>query len=488
MPMSNFFKALLLLLLPSALFAQTGPQKITLHDELRQLYDISLLPAFRSNTQEMEETSYDRTGGNDDGDSGAWSFVKRNEDSSLVLLDVDGPGVINRFATPTPSTDTLDIFIDDLSKPALSICYRDLFSGKVFPFVAPLCGNSLGGYYCYFPILFQSHCRIVSRGHRLRYHQVQYRLFAKETPVSAFVPELSPNEKDDLTMLQQGWASSSMGLAGRRRSKTASLAPGETRVLASWNKGGRIEGIELDTAGAGDCRLRIFWDDGQQPAIDCRVTDFFGYALGRPAMESLLVGTRGATNYVYFPMPFSKRARIELVNESMTASYKINAAIWTDRRPLLAGSEGYFRTYSRSDTLRREDLYHVLLDANGRGHYVGTILLGQGLIKGKTLFWEGDDSLSVDGAFRMHGTGTEDYFNGGWYALKGRWDTARSLPLYGCLGYSKEQSWSGGYRLMLSDKIPFDHSLYQAIEHGQTAVTGVPAYYRSIAFYYTDRP
>jgi hypothetical protein len=82
----------------------------------------------------------------------------------------------------------------------------------------------------------------------------------------------------------------------------------------------------------------------------------------------------------------------------------------------------------------------------------------------------------------MHGTGTEDYFNGGWYALKGRWDTARSLPLYGCLGYSMSQGWSGGYRLMLSDKVPFEKGIYQAIEHGQTAVTGVPVYYQARAY------
>ena len=53
-----------------------------------------------------------------------------------------------------------------------------------------------------------------------------------------------------------------------------------------------------------------------------------------------------------------------------------------------------------------------------------------------TLFFEGDDSTYVDNKMRLHGTGSEDYYNGGWYALLDRWDRGNSLPLHGCLDYS----------------------------------------------------
>ena len=52
-------------------------------------------------------SSYDRTGGNDDGFSGTHSFVRKDGDY-LVLADLKGPGVIYRFATPTPSVDMLE--------------------------------------------------------------------------------------------------------------------------------------------------------------------------------------------------------------------------------------------------------------------------------------------------------------------------------------------------------------------------------------------
>jgi hypothetical protein len=41
-------------------------------------------------------SSYDRTGGNDDGFSGLYSFV-RKDDEGLILAEIDGPGAIYRI-------------------------------------------------------------------------------------------------------------------------------------------------------------------------------------------------------------------------------------------------------------------------------------------------------------------------------------------------------------------------------------------------------
>jgi hypothetical protein len=104
-----------------------------------------------------------------------------------------------------------------------------------------------------------------------------------------------------------------------------------------------------------------------------------------------------------------------------------------------------------------------------------------------TLFFEGDDSTSVDGTFRMHGTGSEDYFNGGWYAMLDRWDGKMSLPLHGALDYSLPFCRTGGYRLFLSDRISFEKSFYHSIEHGPVG-NAFPADYTSVALYYCDSP
>lgn len=85
----------------------------------------------------------------------------------------------------------------------------------------------------------------------------------------------------------------------------------------------------------------------------------------------------------------------------------------------------------------------------------------------------------------MHGTGSEDYFNGGWYALLDCWDAAMSLPLSGSLEYSIPLSRTGGYRYFITDKIPFNKSFLQTIEHGPEHNVW-PSDYTSVSYFYSD--
>ena len=102
-----------------------------------------------------------------------------------------------------------------------------------------------------------------------------------------------------------------------------------------------------------------------------------------------------------------------------------------------------------------------------------------------TIFFEGDDSTVIDGEMRLHGTGSEDHFNGGWYALKDRWDAAFSLPMHGALDYSLLFSRTGAYRFYFNDKLTFNKSFYHTIEHGPEG-NQYPVVYTSVAFYYSD--
>ena len=103
--------------------------------------------------------------------------------------------------------------------------------------------------------------------------------------------------------------------------------------------------------------------------------------------------------------------------------------------------------------------------SKGKGHYVGTIHLAGPSLEDDTLF-EGDDSTYVDGKARMHGTGSEDYYNGGWYALLDRWDR-ESVCYPGSLDYSLPMNRTGAYRLFLTDK-SLSKEFYHGIEHGET--------------------
>src|SRR6185295_3542203 len=119
--------------------------------------------------------------------------------------DVKGSGLINRIWTPTPTNDSLDFYIDDTLSPAFTICYRDLFSGAVYPFMAPLCANQLGGYYCYLPIPFSESCKIVFRGKTTRFHQIGYRLYPGTMAINKFKLPLSLEEQQGLEKIKSIW-------------------------------------------------------------------------------------------------------------------------------------------------------------------------------------------------------------------------------------------------------------------------------------------
>jgi len=196
-------------------------------------------------------------------------------------------------------------------------------------------------------------------------------------------------------------------------------------------------------------------------------------------------------NYCYFPMPYDNSASIELIFRNDEGSpdpeRKINATIWYSTEKRNPDKEGKFYAFWHKNSRTTPGVSHLLADIKGRGQYVGTILQAQGLKAGMTLFFEGDDSTSVDGTFRMHGTGSEDYFNGGWYAMLDRWDGRMSLPLHGSLDYSLPFCRTGGYRLFISDRISFERSFYHSIEHGPVG-NAFPTDYTSVALYYCDSP
>jgi len=474
----------------------------SLVEELRALYDIASLPEYLDSTYCAQVSSYDTTGNNNDGFNGTYSFVKRNEDSSLVIFDQKGSGVINRIWTPTPTQDSLDFFIDDDSHPAFSIKYDDLFSGKKFPFVAPLCGNQLGGFYCYMPIPFASSCRIVCRGKKLQFHQVQFRLYEKGAGVIPFKSDLNKEERDALDNIATLWNKENRTIRDfyakghSQKSRMIELKPGETMTAFEFDRGGRITGIELNPASgfegfSKNMDIKITWDDEKNPAVHCPVADFFGYAFGKASMQSLLMGSRNNINYCYFPMPFDKSAKIELSyrrDESADQpNEKFSIHIWYTNEPRIAETEGKFYARWNSVLKSRQGKPYVFLSVDGKGHYVGTILQARGLKAGMTYFFEGDDSASIDGSFRIHGTGSEDYFNGGWYAMMDRWDGKMSLPLHGALDYSLPFCRTGGYRFYITDKLSFEKSFYMSMEHGP-AGNEFPVEYTSLALYYSDSP
>ena len=479
---------------PGVLAAETTPVY-----GLSEWARLDLLPRFKASVKVASISSYDRTGGNDDGFSGKYSFV-RKEGDGLVIADLKGPGVIYRIWTPTPTDEPIEFYFDGETTPRVTCKYRQLFDGSKPPFNAPLVGFGSGGFYSYLPLPYKVSCKIIIRAPKVQFYQINYATYPPDTAIQTFdssAPDMSG------TPMQQ--AQRAMSLAGRDMSAlvvpegtplqttktTRSLAPGKSVTLFDSRKGGRIAGIRLFPASAlaGKDRaitLKITWDGDKEPAVLCPAGDFFGYSWGDPAARSLLVGSNEGVAYCYFPMPFDKSAKIELVSErSGGEAISIQAEIVHCALPRRTNEGKFYATWRRENPTTKGKPF-TYVETQGRGHLVGVTLQAQGSIPGITPFFEGDDQAWLDGELTIHGTGSEDFFNGGWYDVPGRWETRASYPLSGCLDYSRPQARSGAYRLFLMDAYAFHKSLRLDMEHASER-NDFDADYVGVSYLYLER-
>lgn len=478
-------------------------QNITFTTELNRLDNLRDLPKYAGESVVKQFSSYDRTGKNNDGFEGTYSFIRKNDDGSLVVFETEGKGVIERLWTPTPTDDTLDFYLDGSARPTFSIKFNDLFNGKIYPFIPPLVGQHIvGGYYSYLPIPYNNGCKIVFRGSKMLFYQFQYREYPDSYQVKTFNPmKISVEEDRELNKLVRLWnyenrdARSFYGNNIQSATKVFELKPGQTITLADIKKGGRILGIEFDPAEVFEgmnkqIDLKITWDNEQVPAVYAPVADILGYAFGKRSMRGLMAGVNFANQaYFYYPMPFDNTAKVELVYRGLQNAQplKISSKVYYTNEQRNKNTEGkFYALWKREEPALGKP--YVFLEGNGRGHYAGTVLHSQATdFITFTEFFEGDDLTIIDGEMTAHGTGSEDYFNGGWYAQPGGWVERLGVHLSGCLDYSLPLSRTGGYRFFVSDKMPFNKSIYHSMEHGPEN-NNRPVDYISVAMYYADAP
>lgn len=467
--MIHLLRALCLLLL-----GVTAPAAA--QSPLPGMLDVAQLARVRPVTVGMF-SSYDRTGLNDDGFSGKHSYL-RKEGNALVIAELKGPGAITRIWTPTPIDAPIEFYIDGERRPRIVMPFDQLFSGTRAPFTGPLVGRGAGGYWSYVPIEFARSVKVLVRAPTLQFYQLNYALYPPGTRLRSTGVPPSPTLQADPE--------------GRTVTSQAVLAPGRSVTLFETDRPGRITSLRLGPASAfaGDARdidIRISWDGAARPAVEMPAAEFFAYSFGDPATRSLLLGTDNDTNYVRLPMPFSRSAKIELVSRRTGgAPLPIRAELTVSDRGRSA-DEAYFHARWNRETRARRGVPFPMLDVSGRGQLVGFTLQVQGAVPGDTGFFEGDDVVTIDGRRAIHGTGTEDAFNGGWYGLPGRWNERSSHPLNGALDYSRQLARTGGYRLLVGDAYSFNRRLNFTVEHGPER-NEAEGDYAGAVFFYLDRP
>ncbi|HOW73443.1 MAG TPA: DUF2961 domain-containing protein [Phycisphaerae bacterium] len=248
------------------------------------------------------------------------------------------------------------------------------------------------------------------------------------------------------------------------------LKAGDTVTIADIHGPGVIRHIWF-TIAAEDPKygrsltLRMFWDGQDQPAVEAPLGDFFavGHGLCRNVISELVaVSSEGRAYNCYWPMPFRKHARITLTNDSK--KFTANAIYFQvdyDKMPSLPADAAYFHAQYRQEYPAKKGQNYLLLDTEGAGLYVGTVLSSQARSGG--WFGEGDDFFYIDGEKEptIKGTGTEDYFNDAW----GFREFMR--PYYGVViweGYDVGDRCTA-YRWHTKDPVRFTKSLRVEIEH-----------------------
>jgi len=210
--------------------------------------------------------------------------------------------------------------------------------------------------------------------------------------------------------------------------------------------------------------LRMFWDGSDRPAVEAPLGDFFANCFGRrSSVISIPVIVEDADSYnCYWHMPFRKSARVEIENQSDKPIgllyYNID---WIQKDKLPKDTPYFYAQYRQEYPLQGGQDY-VVLDTEGKGHYVGTVLAVR--TRSPSWFGEGDEKIYIDGEAKpsIWGTGTEDYFLSAW-GLQ-----TTSTPYFG-VPYFDEWGIVGGhtsaYRSHLQDPIVFQKGIRVTFEH-----------------------
>ena len=274
-------------------------------------------------------------------------------------------------------------------------------------------------------------------------------------------------------------ANAARGLGpGWKISPSVFIERGETFTLADIEGPGAIQHIWM-TLAFGKWRhaiLRLYWDDQEQPSVECPAGDFFANGWESYArVDSLAVCVNpGRAFNCYWEMPFRKRARITLSNigaERLLVYYQIDYALTE-----VGGDAAYFHAqFRRVNPLPYKAVYTLLDGVAGHGQYVGVYMAwgvnnagwwGEGEIK---FFLDGDDEFPT-----ICGTGTEDYFCGAYNFDVGSMARDPAIPpayqefnsAYAGLpqvirpdGLYKSQQRFGLYRWHIADPVRFQSDI-----------------------------
>jgi hypothetical protein len=473
------------------------------------------LPYLSADTQTVQVSSFDRSGGDFDistGNQNGSGGCLASGGAGCVIAEDRGAGEVDSIWFTRDSGNVTrmgTIRIDLDGQTVIDAPLQSLVNGALgAPFVWPLVANaaqSPAGVYIKVPMPYRQSMRI-SVASNLQYYHVDYRQFSTAKGVSTFSPS-DPALDVIATLRAAGTLDPKPPAANATHTnRIAELPPSAGVTIAEATGSGMISALHLQLAEPTDqllsgLRLQIEFDD--RTMVDSPLGEFFGAGLGTNNVQSLMFAaipqTGGSLSLSeWWPMPFARTAHITLVNTTANPVPGIDTDVVTTPDPewasaLASGRAGYFnaRSHAGPTTLGQDWLF---ADEPGHGKFVGV----SHTIRGSRIktafsddapyFLEGAERVYTDGSAspQWYGTGTEDFYEGGWYFNNG---THFSDPL---TGQPDQRTAAGGcadycvaaYRLMLADAIGYHSALRFGIEHGKRNM--VQPDYSSTAFLYTE--
>lgn len=250
------------------------------------------------------------------------------------------------------------------------------------------------------------------------------------------------------------------------------IQPGETACIADIEGPGAINHIWLTATETARFKIiRIYWDDNEEPSVECPLGDFFAAAYkGYSQISSLPVCVNPANAYnCYWVMPFKKRCRITVENLESKETMLYYQVDYTLNE--LPENIAYFHAqFRRVNPLPYKEVCTILDNVKGRGQYVGTYLAWG--VNNNGWWGEGEAKFYIDGDEypTICGTGTEDYFCGSYcFEVAGKYQEF-TTPYAGLAQISKpdglylSQQRFSMYRWHITDPIRFEEDIRVTIQ------------------------
>jgi hypothetical protein len=268
-----------------------------------------------------------------------------------------------------------------------------------------------------------------------------------------------------------------------------SVAPGESVKLGKIDGGGWISRMWFtlmcpDPDVYRKLIFKFYWDGEENPSVEAPYGDYFGMGFSEYSQHvSAIQGVTSGGWWSYRPMPFVEGAKLEAKNIGDVPISHLYFGIQYHEQKVAKDMPRFHAKWRRENPTSIGNNY-TILEAKGKGHFTGCVLNMQSYDKGSRNMLEGDEAIWVDGDTEpsILGTGTEDYFQGGWYWQNGPF----SAPYHGLSFADQLLCRFTAYRLHIPDPIPFEEKIRVTIEHCNCNMLSED--YSSTAYWYQQEP